>query len=36
MKLLGLYLKKYWSDVTIATGAMVVIAFATLWQPKLL
>lgn len=36
MKLLGLYLKKYWSNVTVATGAMVVIAFATLWQPKLL
>lgn len=36
MKLLGLYLKKYWSNVTVATCAMVVIAFATLWQPKLL
>ena len=36
MKNLGHYLKKYKSDVIWSTVAVVIISFATLWQPHLL
>ncbi|MFD1411674.1 ABC transporter ATP-binding protein [Lapidilactobacillus gannanensis] len=36
MKTLGHYLKKYKSDVIWSTVAVVIISFATLWQPHLL
>ncbi|MCI1893781.1 MAG: ABC transporter ATP-binding protein/permease [Lactobacillus sp.] len=36
MKVLIPYLKRYWVNATVATVAVLVLVFATLWQPRLL